>query len=193
MTSDIDILSEMLQDKIFSRSVKSDTGKPIITLTETENNEQYSVTLVDAPEDSLVIKADKFSSQNRFFKNVKSKEVNKRADYIIISAKPDPVILFVELKLRSKSAEIKQQLKGAACVLAFCREVGKQFWEKEDFLDQYDHRYIGITEGNVESQPIGIGSTIHSSPESFLSVPMPNEDVDNDYILFKELAAIRRQ
>ena len=187
MISDIDILTKMLQDNIVSHPDKDDHGKLFISLEETEGSDAYSATLIQVPEDSLVIKADQFKPQSRFFKNVKGKEVNKRADYIIISAKPNPVILFVEMKKGGNSAEIRQQLMGAACVLAFCQEAGKQFWEKDNFLKDYKHWYIGISDRHISKQPTDMDSATHHSPDTFLSTLI------SENILFNKLAAIRNK
>ena len=96
----------------------------------------------DAPPDAFIIRADEFPAPKNFFQGDHGE--NKRADFIIISAKKE-VILYIEIKSGGGDAgDIKKQLNGAACVLNYCKEVGKRFWREKKFLDGYDQRYIGI-------------------------------------------------
>ena len=183
---DIDILSEMLLEEnkagrgVWRKADRTADGRLIIKLQEKEIDDLVIATICNVPSDSLVIKADKFPPLDKFFKS--SKGVNKRADFIIISERTK-VVLYVELKSRGKLSEVKKQLKGASCVLAYCKEAGKQFWNKDDFLRGYKHRYIGITETGIDISVSDHRPEKHDTPESYLSIPLSND------IQFKELAA----
>ena len=183
--TDREILLEMLRkDALEPKGLER--GKPIIKLRQ-GGKHRYSVTIYQPPSDSLVIKAENFPAPSDFFKG--SKGENKRADFIVIS-EGRRVILYIELKAgKRKPGEIKQQLKGASCVLAYCKEVARQFWNKNDFLDNYDCRYIGIVGVNIRKRrtrpesPFHKPSTRHNSPESFLTIRSPH------HLKFNKLAA----
>ena len=183
--TDREILLEMLRkDALEPKGLER--GKPIIKLRQ-GGKHKYSVTIYQPPSDSLVIKAENFPAPSDFFKG--SKGENKRADFIVIS-EGRRVILYIELKAgKRKPGEIKQQLKGASCVIAYCKEVARQFWNKEDFLDSYDCRYIRIVEFRVKKRRTRPKHTSrkqsikHDSPESFLTIRSPH------HLKFNKLAA----
>ena len=178
--SDMKILSEMLLDEVLT-PLESEHGKPIIKLQEKPS--AAAAIIRKAPTDSLVIKADKFPGPTDFFKG--SKGENKRADFIVIS-ETEKVILYIELKSgRASGKEIKQQLKGAACVLSYCKEVANQFWNESNLLDdkKYAHRYIALVETDADKRPTFHNSELHDSAESLLKISSPNR------LTFSKLAA----
>ena len=178
--SDTKILSEMLLDKVLTH-LGSDHGKAIIKLQ--EDGSDNTIVIRKAPTDSLVIKADKFPAPTDFFEG--SKGENKRADFIVIS-ETEKVILYIELKSgRASGKEIKQQLKGAACVLSYCKEAANQFWNEGNFLDdkKYVHRYIALVETDANKKPTHHDSKLHDSAESFMKISSPHR------LTFSKLAA----
>ena len=178
--SDTKILREMLLDEVLT-PLGSEHGKPIIELHE-EASARPTI-IREAPEDSLVIKADEFPAPTDFFEG--SKGENKRADFIVIS-EAEEVILYIELKSgKAKGKEIKQQLKGAVCVLSYCKEVANQFWNEGNFLDdkKYVHRYIALVETDADKRPTFHDSELHDSAESLLKISSPHR------LTFSKLAA----
>lgn len=178
---DMEILSEMI---IESAIVPHDNeyGKPIIKLQEI--GVKGAITYIrNIPSDAIVIKADEFPAPNSFFKGDKGER--KRADFIIISAERR-VILYVELKAgRKGSSYIIKQLKGAACVISYCKEIGKHFWNNNSFLDDYAHRYVGMVDLSVSKKPSRHKSSpLHDSPERFLKISSPHN------LQFNYLAAV---
>ena len=181
MMSDKEILSELFC-KSAMIPLENEHGKPIIKLQEV--GVKGSVTYIrNIPSDAIVIKADDFPAPKTFFKGDKGE--CKRADFIIISEE-QKVILYVELKAGEKDAShIVKQLKGAYCVVAYCKEIGKQFWNQDTFLDGYVHRFVGMVNLSVGKKPSRHKSkSLHDSPESFLKISSPH------HIQFKELSAL---
>ena len=169
--SDRRILLEMLLDEVLT-PLGLENGKPIIELHEEASAKPTIIR--EVPEDSLVIKADEFPAPTDFFEG--SKGENKRADFIVIS-EAEEVILYIEIKSgKASGAEIEQQLKGAACVLSYCKEVAGQFWNESNFLDEkkYKHRYIGLVETDANKRPTYHNSVPHDSAESFTKISSPH-------------------
>ncbi len=168
---DIEILSELILESALVPH-EYEYGKPIIKLH--EEGHKNSVSFIrNIPTDALVIKADEFPTPKTFFKGDKGE--CKRADFIIISEEKK-VILYVELKAGPKdSSYIIKQLKGASCVISYCKEIGKHFWNENAFLDGYAHRYIGMVNVSVNNKPSRHKSSpLHDSPEKFLKISSPH-------------------
>jgi hypothetical protein len=179
--SDMEILSELILESVLIPH-ENEYGKPVIKLQEAGVKNSVSF-IRNIPSDVIVIKADEFPAPKTFFKGDNGE--CKRADFIIISEEKK-VILYVELKAGAKDARhIVKQLKGASCVISYCKEIGRQFWSKSTFLDGYAHRYVGMVNLSVSKKPSRHKSTpLHDSPESFLKISSPH------YLQFKELAAV---
>lgn len=179
--SDMEILSELILESALVPH-ENEYGKPVIKLQEA--GVEGSVSFIrNIPSDAIVIKADEFPAPKTFFKGDKGE--CKRADFIIISEEKK-VILYVELKAGAKDAShIVKQLKGASCLISYCKEIGKQFWSEARFLDGYAHRYIGMVNLSISKKPSRHKSApLHDSPESFMKISSPH------YLQFKELAAV---
>jgi hypothetical protein len=82
---------------------------------------------------------------------------------------------------RGKGAkkDVTAQLTGAKCFVSYCKEIGKEFWKKEKFLDNYRHLFIQITHiqnsknksRETSQKRITRSHAIHDSPDRFLEVP----------------------
>lgn len=181
MMSDMEIISELFLDSVLI-PLENEYGKPIIKLQETGVKDSVAC-IRNIPSDAIVIKGDDFPAPKNFFKGNHGE--CKRADFIIISEEKK-VILYVELKAGEKdTSHIVKQLKGASCVVAYCREIGKQFWNKSIFLDGYAHRFVGIVNISVSKKPSRYKSALpHDSPELFMKISSPH------HLQFKELAAV---
>ena len=192
MMTDREILLEMLQEEILTPVGRDMHGRPIVELQEDQQDNPVISTIRKVPLDAIVIRADKFPAPIGFLKSSDDGDdmgMCKRADFVIISEE-ESVVLYIELKSGDSSAkEIVQQLKGASCVIAYCKEVARQFWNKEDFLDSYDCRYIRIVEFRVKKRRTRPKHTSrkqsikHDSPESFLTIRSPH------HLKFNKLAA----
>ena len=67
-------------------------------------------------------------------------------------------------KKTSKEKEIIQQLKGAQCFVEYCQAIGKSFWEKQDFLDDYKYRFVSIKNITVIAMCAGIFTNCRKCP-----------------------------
>ncbi len=73
-------------------------------------------------------------------------------------------------KKTSKEKEIIQQLKGAQCFVEYCQAIGKSFWEKQDFLDDYKYRFVSIKNIKISKKQTRskFQDDIHDTPENML-------------------------
>jgi len=173
MMSDITILKEMITDNATVSLQDGNYGGKKVIL---EEPNQYAVTIygMPLPNEVIVIKGDAFPSlKNRFFRN--KKHECKRADFIIVAnTKNKRVILYVELKATLKTSEksdILLQFKGAQCVMTYCQEIGREFWEQLDFLKDYETRFVTIA-GVIEKRETRDSrkKEIHDRPEKMLKI-----------------------
>lgn len=135
-----------------------------------------SVLIADIPEESLVVKIDKFPDPSAVFNGDKGE--CRRADFLIISEYNDKKrILFIELKrTKDEKTKIIQQLKGAVCALKYCQEAGKQFWNKSNFLDEFEFRFVSFGHTAIRKRRTRIRrevSTTHNSPEKMMKIDWP--------------------
>ncbi len=168
--SDIAILKEMLKESI-TVPLESSYGDKIIWSEPAPGN--YSVTIRKIPKDDevIVIKTDDFPSPKTVFAN--SRGECKRADFVIIvHTEQEKVIIYIEMKAgKGKTKEIKQQLQGSQCFVAYCREIGRVFWDKKDFLEGYKYRFVSIKNILINKKPTRINQKeIHDSPERMLII-----------------------
>lgn len=172
MMDDMDILRELINDEALAL-VESSNNKNVITLKEINNGSQpeYTVKIHGAPDDIIVIKADRFPPSRKIFKGEKGE--CKRADYVII-ARTDKQnwIIYIEMKggKYGLHREIVQQLKGAKCLIAYCRAIGQAFWDQRNFLKEndYEQRFISIKNIRLAKKQTRMkkGSALHDKPEN---------------------------
>jgi hypothetical protein len=179
---DISILKEMFKDSatVPLEEHPHDSTKKLVKLAELGSSAGYSITIHGMPDDaeSIVIKADGFISPQAVFAG--SKGECKRADFVIIvnSAKSKAIVC-IELKARNTTSteqDIIQQLKGARCFIAYSQEIGKFFWGKKDFLDDYKDRYVSIRNISISKKPTRLPpkTGMHDRPERMLKISAPH-------------------
>ena len=157
--SDFEILRELIREEALA-SVKYQYGKKIIVLEEPGNQQQsaYSLKIYNVPDDVIAFKADDFPPPNSIFKN--SKGECKRADFVVI-ASDDKAKWIVHIEMKSGNTglgrEIEQQLRGARCLVAYCRVIGQEFWQEPKFLEQknYQQRFISVKEIGIKKSQHG--------------------------------------
>jgi len=183
MKSDKEILVEMIFPEALV-ALETEYEKSTVVLKE-EGVRGSEVCIRNIPTDSVVIKADNFPAPTKFFNGEQGE--CKRADFIIISTEKK-VIIYIELKAGQKSGcYIVKQLKGASCLVSYCQEIAKQFWNKDDFLAGYQQRYIGLTHLSINKRSSRLKlAELHDSPDSFLKISSPNKK----YLQFQELARV---
>jgi len=180
--TDIDILSEMI--KISARvTLENHYDKKKVTLTEPQCP-GTSVIIANIPEETVVIKVDAFKSPDSIFKG--SHGECKRADYAIITCKDEKqVIIHIEMKRTKDDAKtITQQLSGSKCFLVYCHEIGKSFWNKRGFLQDFQQRFVSIGHISVPKKKTRLErpSGIHDSPDKMLKIDWPGKSIQFNLI-----------
>ncbi len=186
--SDFDILRDLIQNDALVLA-EDEYNKKIIVLKESGNQQpEYSLKIRNVPDDIIAFKADAFPPPNRIFKN--SKGECKRADYVVI-ASDDRANWIVHIEMKSgkgdSEKEVEQQLRGAQCLVAYCRAIGQEFWQEQDFLEKknYQQRFISIKNIGVAKRETLIEpkSGQHDIPERMLKISAPA----NSNLQFKRL------
>ena len=178
---DLDILRKLIRKEATVPPKINPNGKAVVTLEEPGNStsNNYSLKITKLPEDIVIIKADEFSSPDKFFNGDKGE--CKRADFIIIAQDDNKNwILHIEMKSSAGSnlnnREIVQQLKGAQCLVAYCRAIGRAFWQETKFLEEknYQQCFVCITDIKISmgKTPTRIPpkSALHNTPENKLRI-----------------------
>ena len=173
--NDIQILQEMLVDRLQVRSEQHRQGRPSVELTDLTSG--TTVKIKGLPHDSIVIRAEDFENPLDIFNG--SKGERKRADFVIVSNDESGrkwIICIETQEMDTKLAShVIQQLKGAYCFISYCKCIGKSFWESEEFLDGYEHRFISIVDLNFNrsrrrTQPFYSAGESHDRPNVFLKI-----------------------
>jgi len=176
--SDIFILKKMIQPTAIEKLESTKYQKKIVKLTEDSDN--YTVTIHGMPDDDevIVIKVDTFRAPKEIFQGTKGE--CKRAYFAIIAntIEKGKFILFIEMKggKNTSEGEIIQQLKGAQCFVEYCQAIGKSFWEKRDFLDNYKYLFLSIKNIKMPKSKTRYESkaNIHDTPEKMLKINSPH-------------------
>ncbi len=154
--SDIKRINELIQDNVLVHPSRSpyQNGKSSIVLNE---GSQYAVTIHHVPTDTIAFKADFFPDVRKFFKC--SKKECKRADFVIITNYDNSMgyIIFIEMKggKGSSDIQIQHQLRGAKCIVDYCRSLVNEFWNDSEFLDSDDYKqcFVSIKDVRVNKKP----------------------------------------
>jgi len=192
MMDDLELLGEMLKDTALAPTKTDPYGKKIVILEEFNNDPHpnYSLKVQNTPDEVLAIRADKFPAPRHIFRNNKGE--CKRADYILI-AHTDTAnwIIYIELKGgRSDSdKEIEQQLQGAECLVAYCRAVGRTFWQCPSFLEEklYEQRFVSIKNLKVSKTPTRTlrNARLHDRPANMLKIDAPGSSLQFNRLIRK--------
>ena len=172
--NDIQILREMLNPDV-QIMLQSGHGRPSVQLTDSQSG--TTVEIKGLPYNSIVIRAEDFENPLTLFNG--SRGERKRADFVIVSNDENNrkwVICIETQEMDSKQAShVVQQLKGAHCFVSYCKCIGKSFWESEEFLDDYDYRFISIVDINFNrsrrrTQAFHPTGELHNHPNMFLKI-----------------------
>lgn len=174
LVNDITILQEMLSAGA-QIPLQQTAEKCSVTLK--DKQAETSVEITDLPDDSIVIRAEAFKPPT-VFKG--SKGERRRADFVIVSnAATEKWIICIETQAGTGKdpEDVEQQLRGAQCFIGYCKCIGKSFWKWEQFLDDYQYRFVSISGININKQSTrfyqprnqsrGIS---HDSPDAFLEI-----------------------
>ena len=172
--SDFDILRDLVREEALA-SVEDEYGKKTIVLKESSNQSEYLLKIRNVPDDVIAFKADDFPPPNSIFKN--SKGECKRADFVVIASDEKAKwIVHIEMKSGNTASgrEIEQQLRGARCLVAYCRAIGQEFWQEPNFLEEknYQQRFISVKNIGISKRPTRQRSKSgqHDTPENMLKI-----------------------
>lgn len=172
--SDVDILSELLHQNILVK-LGNNYRNYKVTLTEPQCP-QSSVEIAGLPETAIVLKIDDFFNPSDVFQG--SKGECKRADYAVIAEyNAKKRIVFIELKKNKDAMNgIIRQFKGAVAIVKYCQEIGKQFWNKTDFLEEFDFRFVSFGHTSIRKRKTRIKRDVsgsHNKPETMMKIDWP--------------------
>ena len=131
-----------------------------------------SVIIKDLPEEVLVFKADSFPQPQALF-SAKYAYARKRADFILFANNSGKKrIVFIEMK-RTKDSEngIIAQLKGAACVMDYCKAVSNRFLGISKCFNGAEERFVSLsnTIGKRATYP-DRNAPLHDTPDCLLKL-----------------------
>lgn len=172
--NDIEILKEMLNCNIRVPLQQQTGSLPSVELID----KCTTVEIKGLPHDSIVIKAEDFKDPPTVFQG--SKGEGRRADFVIVSndgIKKWIVCIEVKRGRRIRRNRVIAQLRGARCIMDYCKSIGREFWSAKGFLKGYEYRFVGIARLNIQIQPTRSGASggpsrrnLHNRPEAFLRI-----------------------
>ena len=173
--NDIEILREMLVcNNDVQVPLHPGQGKsPSVELEDNQANTTVKIT--GLPDDSIVIGAETFETPVYVFKGLKGER--KRADFVIVSndKKGRKWIICIEIQTKEwKTAKhVTDQLKGAICVVKYCQCIGKTFWKENNFLNDYNYRFVSVicTSINKKGTQYKVPPSLWDSPEHPWKIP----------------------
>ena len=175
--TDIELLKKMICDEaVVPLQVYRADNRWKATLKE-EKGKCYFLDVLNIPEDTVVIKSDAFPDTRHFFQGTYGE--NKRADFILVSTIKKRIV-FIELKAGKAGAEseLEGQLKGAMCLMDYCRLLGEAFLKKRTFLakSRYQYRFVSICNLSISKKPSRSEKTKakHDTPEKMLKLSSPH-------------------
>ena len=126
-----------------------------LLLTEPQDR-SYELIIVGAPYDTIAFRADAFPPPCHVFRGNRGER--KRADYVIVANEDDRKwIVYVEMKGGNDglAKDIHAQLRGAHCIVAYCRAIGQQFWREDRFLEprRYQEHYVSVKNVGSKKRP----------------------------------------
>ena len=172
--NDIEILQEMFSSRSRVQLQQGQGKPPSVKLTDRQAN--TTVEIARLPQDSIVIRADLFEFRHPVFAG--SKDERRRADFVIVSSEGTRKwIIFIEIKEGEINEQRKNrviaQLRGAQCIVDYCKSVGREFWAEKGFLRGYKYRFVGIEDiNNISKKPTRPFQSQgkHSRPDVFLPI-----------------------
>ena len=172
MTSDLDVLRELIHEDALARFEAPDHGRRVAVLEEAGDPDRYSIRIKGIPKDAVVIRTDAFPAPKDTFKCRRGE--CKRADYVIVaSSGMKSYVVHVEMKKgKGNPRDIVAQLKGSECFVSYCRAIACRFWSRPDFLAPCESRFVSITKIGISKsrtrEPRYPGR--HDTPESMLKL-----------------------
>ena len=183
--TDLDILNSMILDSAkVDLELKSGSNKASVTLIESQSSTS-KVVILGLPDNAIVIKVDAFKSPDTILTKVRGQR--KRSDYIIVANKNGKkYILYIEMKTtKGKEKDIIKQLKGSVCFVGYCKEIAKEFWYENDFLFEFEYRFVSITRTaplNKKKTRLDKKHKSNNTPESLMKLSYPDRPQFNHLV-----------
>ena len=146
MMSDQDLLRSLLKDDVLASVEDASKNKKNVILQEPDGS-PYDLKIIAAPRATIAFKVDAFPAPCGFFRGTRKER--KRADYVVIAEDVNRSwIVYIEMKRGTDGSkrDIVAKLRGARCVVAYCRAIGRDFWQQRRFLDanSYEERFVSV-------------------------------------------------
>ena len=172
--ADVDVLRDLVRDEALVLAEPDVYGNNVLVLAEQEPQAGYSIVIRKVPDRTVAIRPERIARPR--FRGDRGE--CKRADFVVVaSTDRGNWIVYIELKREKKSkTEVKQQLLGAKCVVAYCKAVVEQFWQERDFLDEgsYQQRFVSVTGIGVDKKPTRTRKhELHDTPDGVLRINAP--------------------
>ncbi len=180
--NDIDILHEMLNS---TAVVPLQPKGNNVSVELKDKQSQTTVEITNLPQNSVVIKTEAFELKKVVFNGLKDER--RRADFAIVSIENTKKwIICVEIKSSNIDKDkVISQLRGAKCVIDYYKSVGREFWAANNFLEDYEYRFVGIAAitQKKSTRPMSAANhtQLHDSPDTFLPI------FEQDRLYFNEL------
>lgn len=172
--SDVDVLRDLLREDALAATEQSSSGKTTVVLEESEDP-PYELSVTGIPYDAIAFKTDRFPPPTSVFNNRRGE--CKRADYVIVAFDDEQGwIVYVEMKRGAgERADIERQLRGARCVVAYCRAIVEEFWHGRRFLQNYHERFVTVRNIRIGKRPTREGKRpVHDNPKDMLPLTAPS-------------------
>ena len=135
----------------------------------------YKFTIRGLPDDTLIIKSDRFpTTKDVFFKSDHME--CKRADYVLVS-ESEKIIMFFELKRSTKTASMNDviaQLKGSKCVMDYCELISAAFLGEYRIFNGYTLKYYRLIAITSRKRPFKNQQHSNNSPEDARTITDKN-------------------
>lgn len=170
---DFEVLYDLLRRDALA-PVENLRGRPKTITLEESGQQGYVLKLLGTPNDTIAFKADKFPPPEGLFEN--SRHECKRADYVVIARHRNRKwIVYIEMKSgKGNTAEVKQQLRGAKCLVTYCRAIVQEFWEEHGFLRGFAERFVSVREIRIAKRSTREPrAPVHDNPDDMLTMSAP--------------------
>ena len=172
MMNDVAVLRDLLREDALAATEQSSSGKRLSSW-RSQKNRPYQLSITGVPHDTVAFKTDRFPPPTSVFNNRRGE--CKRADYVIVALDEGKGwIVYVEMKRgHGNRAAIERQLRGAKCVVSYCRAIVEQFWRERRFLQDCDERFVSVRDVRTDKQPTRRRRSRHDNPEDMLLLTAP--------------------
>lgn len=168
VSEDLNILSQIIVESA-QISLTGQHNKKSLTLKESHGAD-YEVKITGVNPETIAIAIDRFPDMRNFFKD--DRGICKRGDFAIITdGDYGKFIVLIELKAGNPNNKgIIQQLQGGQALVHYFQEIGKIFFNKSDFLVNYEYRFVSIKDIKIAKKPTvnKKNTKIHDRPENML-------------------------